>query len=426
MSHSSRTAVRRRSAVAAVSCALCLGVAAPMALATTPAPTAAQSSLETLIADGTVTWEPGGTDTAPSAKLENLIKAGSAPTVVVVTPGTDDTGLHPRVDGLVGPNDAAYVNYPESFGPIITGKADTALGLPLLAPGYQSSADVATAGNLAVMAALQNYGGTVVYTGYSQGSEALGNAAEQAAEQGKLGENSVIVLVSDPRGPWGLKGWAGDLPLGNVWLTPILGVLDIDNNGARDPGKTGDAQVVAVIVAGDPVADWQFRWYRPASSLLVNAAGFLAIHSQADGQYANLDELGEPTVMYSADGNTTYLVYDTEHPLALVNAQLYDALGIDYDADDLARWDRQAELFYKLDTPGTENTRGGVQVTQDDPRPAEPVPVAEISTELYHGKHRLEDQSPETPPETPETPAAPVLSESANSQVVEQPGAELE
>ncbi|MFC0316279.1 PE-PPE domain-containing protein [Gordonia phosphorivorans] len=454
---SSLATARRRSAVAALSCALCLGVAAPMALATTdvtPAAASAQDLLAGLVNDGTLTWAPGAAGAAST--LPPLGSAGT-PTIVIVTPGTDDTGLHPRVDGLVGPREAAYVNYPQSFGPFVSGKADPPLGLPFLAPGYQSSAAIATAGNLDVMKALVGYGGPVLYTGFSQGAEALGDAAEQGVASGVLDDNSVILLVSDPRSPWGLKGWAADLPASGVWLSPILGVLDIDNNGARDPGKTGDVPVVAVIVAGDPVADWQFKWYRPASSLLVNAAGFLVIHAPGDGPYGNLDKLGEPTVMTSEDGNTTYLVYDTEHPLALLNAAIYDVLGLEYDDEDLRRWDRNAELFYAMETPGVGNTRDGVRVKAEQPaavpavadttvasrtsvdgaaaKSAEPVVEyqgrhrAESSPEVseapsdYTGRHRAEP-TPQAAPEAPTTsgsdtsditPAAPAASETLES-----------
>ncbi|GAC56603.1 hypothetical protein GOHSU_09_00040 [Gordonia hirsuta DSM 44140 = NBRC 16056] len=332
-------------------------------MAATPVPSAARNATASL----PVTWADGvaATDTRDDL-LGQLIADNGLDAIVIVTPGTGDTGLHPRVDRLVGSREAGYVQYPESFWPIIGGKSDAALGLPFLAPTYKASRTVAETGNLDVMRALNGkgpyngeepYNGVVVYTGYSQGAEALGNAAEEVGE-GVLGTNSLILLVSDPRSPWGIKSFGKNLPLSDLWVTPLLGLIGIDNNGARDPEDSGSVQVVSVIVQGDPVADWQWNWLRPGSSLLVNAAGFLAIHSPGDGPYGHLDGsesenehtlvTGGPTMLSSVDGQTTYAVYDTYHPLALLNAMIYDALGIKYRATDLERWDRQAELFYPM------------------------------------------------------------------------------
>lgn len=332
-----------------------------------------------------ITWQEGrqvaaDADGDADLLLGQLLAAAGAGAIVVVTPGTDDTGLHPRVDRIVGSRTAGYVHYPESFGPVITGKAPTALGLPFLAPTYAQSRAVAEQNNRAVMNALRGYDGTVIYTGYSQGAEAVGNAAEQQVrdDAGKddadkvLGGNSLILLVSDPRGPWGIKSWAGDLPLSQLWATPVLNLIGIDNDGARDPADTGEMQVVSVIVQGDPVADWQWTWYRPGSSLLVNLAGFIAIHSPGDGPYGHLDGsanadgrvlvLGDPQLLRSADGNTSYAVYHTYHPLALLNAMVYDAVGLDYDESDLQRWDSQAQVFYPMTDVADRPGYGGVTV----------------------------------------------------------------
>lgn len=398
-------------------------MAAPFAMATADVsagdPVAVPGNLNTLTdADGNpvVTWEPGVGNAAlggDDALLKLLAEAAGA--LVIVTPGTDDTGLHPRVNGLVGQRDAAYVKYPESFAPVITGNAETPLGLPFFAPSYVESRTVAEQNNLAVMNALKDHPGMVVYTGYSQGAEAVGNAAEQQvrADAGKdaadkvLKPDTVILLISDPRSPWGLKGFGADLPLSGLWVTPLLGALGIDNAGARDPADTGDLQVISVIVQGDPVADWQFKWYRPASSLLVNAAGFVAIHSPGDGPYGHLDGsanatgktliIGGPQQLTSADGNTTYAVYDTYHPLALLNALIYDALGISYDEEDLQRWDTQAELFYPMTDVADRKTFGGVAVTADGggaggtpaAEAADPVPAADPTAQSAGGAHRL-------------------------------------
>ncbi|WP_454164839.1 PE-PPE domain-containing protein [Gordonia iterans] len=372
------TSTRTRLAAATLACGLCLGAAAPQAFAADlPQNEAVQQIFQDLIDDDVLrSWAPGTTPT--NDLLAKVIDEDAGPAIVIVTPGTDDTGLHPRIDRIVGTRDAAYIKYPESFGPIIAGRSDAALGLPFLAPGYVKSRTVAEQNNLAVMEALKDYGGVVVYTGYSQGAEALGNAAEQGKD--KLGPNTLILLVSDPRSPWGIKGWAKDLPFSDLWVTPGLGLLGIDNDGARDPGDTGEVDVVSVIMRGDPVADWQWKWHRPVSSLLVNGAGFLAIHSPGDGPYGHLDcsenkqgvvlvrnEGCAPKILTSADGNTTYAIYDTYHPLALFNALLYDAVGLEYDEEDLERWNTYAEAFYPMDDVTERNARDGVQVRAGGP-----------------------------------------------------------
>lgn len=308
---------------------------------------------------------------------ENGIGQTGAPVLVVVTPGTDDDGLHPRVDGLVGGRDAAYIEYPESFFPVLSGKADVP---PFDAPTYQESRVVAEQQNLAVIRALRDYPGPVVYTGYSQGAEAVGNAIEQGDDAGLIGPNTLGLLVSDPRGPWGFKGWAKDMSASNEWMRPVFGAVGIDDNGARDPQDSGDAKVVSVAVQGDPVTDWQWQPERPAESLLVNLAGFMAIHSTADGPYGNLDDgkddqgrtvlldAGEPTEMHS--GGTTYQVYDTYHPLALLSANVLDSVGIGYGDADLQRWDRQAEDFYPMVPMADREPYGDVPVEAGPAAPA--------------------------------------------------------
>lgn len=373
------TTARTRLAATALACGLCLGTAAPYALAATPA-----SAADIIAGVKYPTGEPDASTDGPAIGesvpwlLDAILDGNTA--IVIVTPGTDDTGLHPRINPIVGDRHAAYVAYPESFWPIIGGKADTPLGLPFFAPTYAASRTIAENGNLEIMRALKaaDYNGFVVYTGYSQGAEALGNAAETASQEGLLGKNSLILLVSDPRSPWGIKGFGKSLPLSDLWVTPALGLIGIDNNGARDPQAAGDVQVVSVIVQGDPVADWQWNWLRPGSSLLVNAAGFIAIHSPGDGPYGHLDGsqnqsghtliTGGPTLL-SGGGNTTYAVYDTYHPLALLNAMIYDAVGIKYGESDLKRWDEQAELFYPMTDVADKKPFGSIQVSDTDVTP---------------------------------------------------------
>ena len=294
-------------------------------------------------------------------------RLGSA--FVVVTPGTDDTGLAERTAGLVGDRTNRIIKYPESIWPLASGKSDSLL--PLFAPTYDESKEVAVSANLEMMRALAGAPYVVVYTGYSQGADALGNAAERA-EPGLLGENTLILLVSDPRGPWGLKAGLAKIP----FSAPVMALVGAKSDGARDPADTGAAQVVQVIVKGDPVADWQWNPLRPVSSLLVDLAGFITIHAGTGPySYANLDGLTLEKTLYSADGNTTYEVYDTYHPLALVNWMIADALGFDVDEEQLKEWDRQAELFYPLQEISPETAAPGVKVVTDQPA----------------GRHRLVD-----------------------------------
>lgn len=119
----------------------------------------------------------------------------------------------------------------------------------------------------------------------------------------------MVVLVADPRSPWGIKAWLDTMP----WLKPFVAVAGIDANGARDPEATGKIKIVSVIVVGDPVSNFQWVAYRPVTSLVVNAAGFLTIHSgNGPHTYGDVERLGDPTEYTS--GNTTYLVYDAAHP----------------------------------------------------------------------------------------------------------------
>lgn len=355
---------RRRLAASAVACGLCLGAVTPYAPAATPSPVAA------LNGNANIAWETGSAAPRNGLLGQVLDETGGREAIVIVTPGTDDTGLHPRIDGIVGGRAAGYVQYPESFWPVIGGKSDAFLGLPFFAPTYQDSRKVAEDANVDVMRKLAGYDGVVVYTGYSQGAEAVGNAAETAHDS--LGGNSLILLISDPRSPWGIKGWAAALPLGNLWLSPVLGAIGIDDNGARNPADTGDVQVISVIVQGDPVADFQWVWYRPVSSLLVDAAGFLTIHSPGDGPYGHLDGTpgengivlvtGGPEMLHSTDGKTAYAVYDTYHPLALLMATVYDGLGIEYTRADLEKWDKAAETFYPMTDVKDKTPYGGISI----------------------------------------------------------------
>lgn len=325
------------------SCALAVLVLAVAGLMfiSTPA-TAAAASVQDLQDEGVV---------KDGTRLDNTQDwLSGLNAIVIVTPGTDDTGLAERTAGLVGNRTTYIVQYPESIGPLISGKSGAFL--PFLAPTYDESSEIAAANNLAVMRALHDNppGKPAIYTGYSQGAEALGNAAERAHAEGLLDGNSIIMLISDPRSPWGAKAWIASMPV----LPQLLGLVGASSNGARDPGATGNVNVTSAVIVGDPAANFQWVWYRPVSSLLVNAAGFLTIHSDPK-YYGNLPSYGDPTYYRSKDGNTTYSVYRVGHPLALMRARVYDALGVKYTDEDLAKWNAQSEQFYKLQEPTPDN-----------------------------------------------------------------------
>ncbi|WP_424294300.1 PE-PPE domain-containing protein [Gordonia sp. (in: high G+C Gram-positive bacteria)] len=372
---------RGRIATSVAACGICAGLVVPGALATAnPLPAAFDQSVGTLGEQLTADHDQLG-DWVPNA--DNAF--------VVVVPGTDDD-RSPRINDLVGERESLIVNYPESFFPVIAGKSGK---LPFFAPTYDKSRSVATNNTLAVMEALKDADDVIVYTGYSQGSDALGNAVEQAPP-GTLGPNSTIVLVSDPRSPWGIKSFGKKVPFADQ----VLKVIGIDNDGARDPAKAGDAKVVHVIVQGDPVANTQWIWYRPVSSLAVNGLGFLTIHSGTGPYtYAHTENLNHVKTLQSDDGNSTYEIYDTYHPIALFNAMIYDALGLPVSQTQLERWDASAELFYPTQEVSVSNADPKVKVhevplSSGSPVSAPTVPEAgDPATDASDGESTLRSAS---------------------------------
>ncbi|QHD84914.1 PE-PPE domain-containing protein [Gordonia sp. JH63] len=366
---------RRTLRASTVGCALCLGMVVPMALPATAAAAPALSAetldtIDELNDDGV--FRPAEPDDGLGPDwLSTTFPHVNGDTIVVVTPGTDDGSMYPRIRGLRAGRQTLVIDYPEALGPLISGRSGAIL--PFFAPSYDASRDVAVDNNLKVMRAFaQQTDGPpyIVYTGYSQGAEALGNAAEVAVGQpnGIDVDNSMILLISDPRSPWGLKAWADNNVAGSVFE-----LFGAESNGARDPGATGDdLPVVSVIVVGDPVANFQWRTLRPVSSLLVNAAGFIAIHSGlGEENYGNLiDYTTAPTTMKSRDGNTTYVVYQPKHhPLTLVAMILNDAVGIKPSEADLERWDAVNNAFYPLVTPIESNAAVPVESSSEDDLP---------------------------------------------------------
>ncbi|WP_431817305.1 PE-PPE domain-containing protein [Gordonia jacobaea] len=377
-----------------------MGTVVPLALSSTtahagvPSAEATQHTVDGLAASGVFRPSEPDDGTGPDW-LSTAIGAHNGDVLIVMTPGTDDGTLYPRLRGFrTGDKPTYIIDYPESIGPIIGGRSDAAL--PIFAPTYDQSRDVAITKNLAAMRAFATQQGAnpfVVYTGYSQGAEALGNAAEQAVAANEDGpsidvERSHIVLISDPRSPWGLKAWAAD----HAAVAGLMEMFGAESNGARDPEATGDLPVTSVIVVGDPVANFQWASSRPVSSLLVNAAGFITIHTGLGEQnYGNLiDYSQEPTVLRSADGNTTYLVYTPKHhPLTALAVLVNSRLGIAVDDDDVARWDSVNNAFYPLQAPGVQNAAVDV---------VDPTAAARMApTDLPSSASRAAAENTETP-----------------------------
>ncbi|EGD55344.1 hypothetical protein SCNU_08801 [Gordonia neofelifaecis NRRL B-59395] len=398
-------------------CALCIGVAAPATVAaTTPVFESTVATAGPAVDDYTDVlprWVDGQLDDA----------------LVVVVPGTDDD-RYPRVNGIVGGRDSAIVTYPESFWPVISGRSGR---LPFLAPTYDRSRDVAVANTLTVMEALQDADRVVVYTGYSQGSDALGNAAELAAARGLLGPDSTILLVSDPRGPWGVKSKLSDATL----ASGLLRVIGIVNDGARDPAATGDAEVVHVIIQGDPVVHAQWDWTRPVSSFVVDVAGFLAIHSdQGRYTYAHVENLEHVRTLTSEDGNSTYEIYDTYHPLVLLNAMILGAVGVRVSEAQLATWDRVAEAFYPTQEITAANADPKARVVEaplsapavvpESARGSAPDPVV-VADEPVAAQTSETDPSPaDTVPDETVPEATELAAEQADPVSVDEPVVEPE
>lgn len=412
-----------------VGCALCAGIVTPMVMTSTVSPSMTLMSTVTddidgLVSSGAIT-QADPRDPADDPVDDWFINDRAVPTgtMLIVTPGTDDLMLYPRIKGLRGQRDTYVVVYPESLGPIISGKS----GAPtsLLAPGYDASRDVAVANNLAVMAAmLDSDVPMVVYTGFSQGAEGLGNAAEAASSAGTIdAEKSRIVLVSDPRSPWGLKSWMAQRPGVGV----IAGAFGAESNGARDPGLTGQLPVVSVIVVGDPVSNFQWDPMRPMSSALVDLAGFATIHAgRGEQSYATINRMGEPEVLHSADGNTTYLVYRTEHhPLTMLAQMVWAGAGMTVSDDQLDQWDAAATAYYPLQAPSAAgaDARAPITTAPLTPAPASVTVSAAAATSrsastpeatptFAPGRHRLaeapgpESLTPASPTPTGPGPAA--------------------
>jgi hypothetical protein len=425
--HSLKSNSRRLAAggaVAAAGCAVCLGMSTSVASAAILPP-----SVLSLIGSGIVTDDTRtgtGTDYYPDSPQG---------TIEVVTPGTDDTGLRPRIDKYVADRTTLLINYPQSFGPIIAGQSGK---FPLFAPGYDKSKEMAIEGNLVVMEELSNDPNVVFvrYSGYSQGADALGNALERAVAAGIIDKSkTVVVLTSDPRSPWGLKQGLDKLPL----VPTLAGLIGADIDGARDPADTEDVQVEAIIVTADPVGNWQWKTLRPLSSLAVNAAGFFGCHSDP-ACYGDLLQYGAPAEYKSVDGNTTYKVYRSLHPFTLLRMNVYKDLGLEYTAEDVSRWEKAAQAFYAIEEPSADNsavpvyavttpmtsTSGSTEpvIQTGEEVPANPMPIEAASTSVPKSETPTEDSADSDQSEAPssEVPPASVspVEETSSEEPIEE------
>ena len=391
----------RAAGIATATCAVCIAMSVTATAATPP-------SVQTLIQSGVVY-----DDTRPATTTDYLSGVPSD-TVMVVTPGTDDTGLRPRTAILTADRTTLVVNYPQSAGPLIAGKS----GQPAAqAPTYDQSKEIAVQGNLAVMSAFKGDPNVTyaVYTGYSQGADALGDAVERAVKNGTIDPTkSLVVLTSDPRGPWGLKQAFQNNPI----VEPFGTLFGASINGARDPGKTGNVEVRSIIVTGDPVANWQWVWYRPLSSLKVNLAGFTYCHSVASC-YGDLEQYSTPEEFKSVDGNTTYVVYKSLHPLTLEKIAKAKENGSTPTQAQVDQWERESQAFFPMKMPSVSNS--GVPVTKVTTPPASNTTPLVSATQTTPSAARLAPMSPATPEVSAPAPVAQVFTPVEEAPVQQEP-----
>ena len=373
---------RTASLAAAASCGICLAMSVNTAAAAALPPSA-----QGLIQSGVVY------DYTRPATTPDYLSDVASDAVMVLTPGTDDTGLGPRTAILTADRTTLVVNYPQSAGPLIAGTS----GKPAVqAPTYDQSKEIAVQGNLAVMEAFQGDPNVTyaVYTAYSQGADALGDAVERAVKNGTIDPTkSLVVLTSDPRSPWGVKQAFENNPI----VEPFGVLFGASINGARDPGKTGNVEVRSVIVSADPVANWQWVWYRPLSSLKVNLAGFTYCHSVASC-YGDLEQYGTPETFKSVDGNTTYVVYKSLHPLTLEKISKAKANGNTPTQAQVDKWERESQAFFPMSMPSVSNSA---------------VPITKVTTPPAGSTTPLVSAKQTAPSSAQLAPISPVIPESS-------------
>lgn len=246
--------------------------------------------------DSTVVLAPGTTDFDPIRAHD--IVGGSAPA------GADQYG---RTVGLgffdpYRPN-VEIVDYPEAFGFTVAGRPVGIVGHD----AYNTSVDEGTATGLADAQRAwiaQGRKGTIVLSGYSQGSAVAMNIAYLLHQRYAAGipgaipdSNVVVVTGADTRFP--------DTGAENVFPSVLPGAY---TNGPRDPAATGSTRVISYCIKGDLVCDMANPIADPLGWAFYLAPG-ATIHGKFGDQVNKF-----PVERTWSSGNTTYVVLDGGNP----------------------------------------------------------------------------------------------------------------
>lgn len=276
---------------------------------------------------------------------------------VVDVAGIGDKTFASRVEPINGPRENSVVDYVGSMGPFSGGNRDDITQYGPFAPGYDESV---AEGVDAVEKAFSDHAAQgenrepVIWAGYSQGSEVLGDGTERAVEKGYVGEEDRVLLLADPRSPWGIQA-TSTTPAGKV----ILGTVGLTPRGARNPAATGNTRVTEVVMTSDPTTNTQWDSRRPVESIAVDVAGQILVHGGASStNYAyalDPSSLENAKFYKSEEGNTVYAVVETPHPFTLAQERVYDGLGIEYSDGDVDEWEQHWQGYYPISEPTPEN-----------------------------------------------------------------------
>lgn len=351
------------------------------------------ATIEDLIDEGVVT---------EVTKTENDRDVlGIEDAIMILNNGTGANEGERWAESWVGTRQSYLVNYDQSFWPAVPTENPNAPWLArkvgLFAPTYITSKLGAIDNNLALAKAIKESGDTegktYIWVGFSQGADTLGDSIEQGYALGYFDHDGSFkaVIVSDPGSPWSIKGWAkDDTGIAGDIVTTLLG---IDNNGSRDPAKTGNLDITQIVVVGDSVANFQWENNRPLSSLIVGLSGWATLHGGPNPWSSNnLDlrtaentaGLDAPVYFYSVEGNTTYQILDAPHPTAILQAQIEKDLGLVRDKNGngtnedefvarVMKLDPKYQEWYEIEKPSVENAH--VNVTTDPARPVTTPPA---------------------------------------------------
>uniref|UniRef100_A0AAU8GT30 PE-PPE domain-containing protein n=1 Tax=Gordonia phage Petito TaxID=3158876 RepID=A0AAU8GT30_9CAUD len=350
------------------------------------------ATIEDLIDEGVVT---------EVTKTENDRDVlGVEDAIMILNNGTGGNEGEIWAESWVGNRKSYLVNYDQSFWPAVPTENPNAPWLArkvgLFAPTYITSKLGAIDNNLALAKAIKESGDTegktYIWVGFSQGADTLGDSIEQGYALGYFDHDGSFkaIIVSDPGSPWSIKGWAkDDTGIAGDIVTTLLG---IDNNGSRDPAKTGNLDITQIVVVGDSVANFQWENNRPLSSLIVGLSGWATLHGGPNPWSSNnLDlrtaentaGLDAPVYFYSVEGNTTYQILDAPHPTAILQAQIERDLGLVRDKNGdgsnedefvarVMKLDPKYQTWYEIEKPSVENAH--VDVYSDPARPVTTLP----------------------------------------------------